>query len=138
VVTAVGFGTDISFNSNFEECFKFLRSTVDRCDNQHPECRMKTPSVWPRRVIDLGPHDDTDILKPRLYILNGEKVRYIALSHCWGQGKLSRQQKSVADRCRGIDLVDLPQNFRDAIKVARSLRIRYIWVDSLCIIQDDR
>jgi Heterokaryon incompatibility protein (HET) len=139
VVKAIGFGTDISINSDSAECSKFLSSIVDRCDSQHAECHAKTQSVLPHRVIDLGPHNDTDILKPRLYISNGEKARYIALSHCWGPGHTFKtEQKSFADRCRGIDLVDLPQNFRDAIKVARSLRVRYLWIDSLCIIQDDR
>jgi Heterokaryon incompatibility protein (HET) len=36
----------------------------------------------------------------------------------------------------GISLGDLPQTFRDAIEVARRLNIPYIWIDSLCIIQD--
>jgi Heterokaryon incompatibility protein (HET) len=37
-----------------------------------------------------------------------------------------------------ISIVDLPANFRDAIHIARKLCVRYIWIDSLCIIQDSR
>jgi hypothetical protein len=37
----------------------------------------------------------------------------------------------------GIPLVALPQTFLDAITVTRHLNIRFLWIDSLCIIQDD-
>ncbi|TDZ13932.1 hypothetical protein C8035_v003062 [Colletotrichum spinosum] len=66
---------------------------------------------------------------------------YVALSHCWGQladnesfclfrNNYFRLQESIIfDR--------LPRTFRDAIAVTRGLGIEYIWIDSLCIIQDD-
>jgi len=37
----------------------------------------------------------------------------------------------------GILLSDIPKTFQDAVKVARELNIAYLWIDSLCIIQDD-
>ncbi|KAL8910062.1 MAG: hypothetical protein Q9171_004616 [Xanthocarpia ochracea] len=39
--------------------------------------------------------------------------------------------------CTEIPLEDLPQTFRDAICVTRNLGYRYLWIDSLCIVQDD-
>lgn len=38
---------------------------------------------------------------------------------------------------RGIDLKDLPQTFQDAIQVVRGLKLRYLWIDALCIIQNE-
>jgi hypothetical protein len=35
-----------------------------------------------------------------------------------------------------IDLSDLPKTFRDAVEVARKLEVPYLWIDSLCIVQD--
>jgi hypothetical protein len=35
-----------------------------------------------------------------------------------------------------IDMAELPKTFRDAIIIARRLDVRYLWIDSLCIIQD--
>lgn len=35
-----------------------------------------------------------------------------------------------------IPLKDLPQTFRDAMELTRRLGYRYIWIDSLCIVQD--
>jgi hypothetical protein len=39
--------------------------------------------------------------------------------------------------CKAINLADLPLTFRDAISLTRRLGIQYIWIDSLCIIQED-
>lgn len=36
-----------------------------------------------------------------------------------------------------INWEDLPKTFQDAIVVVRSLGINYLWIDSLCIVQDD-
>lgn len=37
----------------------------------------------------------------------------------------------------GMPITELPQTFHDAIEVCRALNIRYLWIDSLCIIQND-
>jgi hypothetical protein len=34
-------------------------------------------------------------------------------------------------------LSELPRTFRDAVEVTRGLGYEYIWIDSLCIVQDD-
>ena len=34
-------------------------------------------------------------------------------------------------------MAKLPKTFRDAVSVTRALDVRYIWIDSLCIVQDD-
>jgi hypothetical protein len=36
----------------------------------------------------------------------------------------------------GIEMWKLPKNFREAVIVTRKLDVRYVWIDSLCIIQD--
>jgi hypothetical protein len=66
---------------------------------------------------------------------------YVALSHCWGPRRELHFGKTVADnylaRQTVIDSGDLPQNFQDAVDVARGLEVRYLWIDSICIIQHD-
>lgn len=60
-------------------------------------------------------------------------------SHCWGYGLfkiLTRDNLKSFQQCINLDET-LPQNFRDAIHLARALGIEYIWIDSLCIIQKD-
>jgi hypothetical protein len=71
-------------------------------------------------------------------------MEYIVLSHCWG--KLTEERKrefcttddNIKARLEGFSLSTLPKTFRDAVQVTRELGIRYIWIDSLCIIQWNR
>jgi hypothetical protein len=37
-----------------------------------------------------------------------------------------------------IDIAELPKTFQDAIEISRRLDIRFLWIDSLCIIQDSK
>ncbi len=65
------------------------------------------------------------------------RPRYATLSHCWGgieTGKLTSSE--YATYKQGVPISDLPKNFRDAIALTRALGIEYLWIDSLCIIQD--
>lgn len=39
---------------------------------------------------------------------------------------------------QGIDDTDFPPKYQDAITVARQLKVRYIWIDALCVIQQDK
>lgn len=45
---------------------------------------------------------------------------------------------NIEERIDGIDFEAMPRTFQDAVTVTRNLGLRYIWIDSLCIIQDDR
>jgi len=65
-------------------------------------------------------------------------IRYAALSHCWGGDVLLCLTTETCEPMKvDIDTTMLSKNFQDAISVTRALRIRYLWIDSLCIIQDD-
>ncbi|EMT71218.1 hypothetical protein FOC4_g10009716 [Fusarium odoratissimum] len=65
-------------------------------------------------------------------------LRYLALSHCWGGSTSLSTLTSNIDKFRSeIPHEQLPLNFQEAIKVTRALKISYLWIDSLCIIQDD-
>lgn len=69
---------------------------------------------------------------------NNADDRYVALSHCWGRGQnICTTQATLESHKRGIDIQSLPQTFKDAIAIVRSLGVRYLWIDSLCIIQGD-
>ena len=46
--------------------------------------------------------------------------------------------RNVEDRMRSISMNILPATFRDAVTITRNLGLRYIWIDSLCIIQDSK
>lgn len=69
---------------------------------------------------------------------SGVTGKYIALSHCWGGFKeCQTTTANLAERVKKIEYASLPQTFKDAVYCALKLDVRYLWIDSLCIIQDD-
>lgn len=125
--------------------FALLTSLVDHCNEEHScmdeQKHSDSPAGLPTRLIDVGRGEAEAI---RLVETRREPVftdRYIALSHCWGA--LSRAQRfctyrdNFAQRKAHIEYDELPQSFKDAVCVFRALGLRYLWIDSLCIVQDD-
>lgn len=70
---------------------------------------------------------------------NDHVISYCTLSHCWGDGKgmLKLENRTMKDLYAGKRKTALPLTFREAMDFALKLEIRYMWIDSLCIIQDD-
>jgi hypothetical protein len=65
-------------------------------------------------------------------------VKYAALSYCWGgpqDFQLNAQSEDALSA--GVSPSTLPKTLSDAIEVAHNLGIQWIWIDSLCIRQDD-
>jgi len=116
------------------KCWAIVQDWISTCVKFHTHCSPpNSNNRLPTRVIDVGES------RPRLVDGLAKIERYTALSHCWGQGHhpLSNTTSSTINDFRnGIDTTDLPATYRDAIEVTRRLEIRYIWIDSLCIIQD--
>ncbi|KAI1618872.1 heterokaryon incompatibility protein-domain-containing protein [Exophiala viscosa] len=100
--------------------------------------------VLPFRVLDLGlTHSYDPDTSIQLHITTeSERAGYVALSHRWGLK--SKQQmpsrttlSNLGQQRRGIEFNRLPRTFQDAVTVTRMLGFRYLWIDALCIIQDD-
>ncbi|KAH8686168.1 heterokaryon incompatibility protein-domain-containing protein [Ilyonectria robusta] len=108
---------------------------VAACD-KHDRCAQQDRTM-PTRVIDVG--DETTGNSVKLVETTvDDQERYIALSYCWGIGtkQYVTTEAIVAERKQGIDVSTLPKTFQDAIALSRQLGVRYIWIDSLCICQD--
>lgn len=70
---------------------------------------------------------------------NGERARYTTLSHRWGtEEPFALTQECMEQMTRDIPWASIPRTFQDAVKITRELGVDYVWIDSLCIIQDDR
>lgn len=125
-------------NFRDERCFDKIKQWLTVCTNTHegPRCRQSVETPLPRRLVAIK--NTADRLSLALELTNGETGRYIALSHCWG-GYTGCQTTTanIASRTSGIDYDSLPQTFKDAIYCALQFDVSYIWIDSLCIIQDD-
>ncbi|RSL61416.1 hypothetical protein CEP51_013637 [Fusarium floridanum] len=133
--------------------FDFLRQWLRICDEEHQclknhqeeedgddEPRAQPDNFLPERVLDVGVGRDSDTLRLKLSDL-GERGKYITLSHCWGRPSDEQKDSFCTYRCnldarrKSIDWNALPRTFQDAITVARELGVRYLWIDSMCIIQ---
>ncbi|KAK3304909.1 heterokaryon incompatibility protein-domain-containing protein [Chaetomium strumarium] len=112
------------------------------CSKFHAECRKlaeKVPRFTPDRLIEiLGGRHEKD-LRWRLVLREDiGDVPYLTLSHCWGTSLPLRLTKNnYSEFLRTSSCSRLPKTFQDALDVTLSLGFRYIWIDSLCIIQGD-
>ncbi len=107
---------------------------TQECVSSHPKCAYK-PGPLPKRVLHVG----TATSHSRLYVSQGEKAEYVTLSHCWGppESHPPKVLESTAESAiASLPLASLPKTFQDAILITRQLGIRYLWIDSLCILQD--
>jgi hypothetical protein len=113
-----------------------IRFWVRKCNAGH-NCQQKEPPVLPTRVLDVG--SPPTIESVRLWETNGAKGHYIALSHSWGGADiLTTKAHNLRAHKSAIPLKYLPQTFYDTVRIAYGLGIRYVWIDSLCIIQGDK
>lgn len=125
--------------------FARIRDWLNNCKHHHPMCQIamsgeklddkgETTSL-PTRVIDVG---DEPFSIPKLRTSNEEQGPYVALSYCWGTCEVVKTlSTNIESFHKALPLDRLPQTIKDAITVTRRLGFRYLWVDALCIIQDD-
>jgi Heterokaryon incompatibility protein (HET) len=123
-----------------QKCVTLLKSWISDCIETHQQCPRYVLANLPTRVLDLGAPGISG-LENRLKLhctTSQQKGAYVALSHCWGDKvPLTTTQSTFGERTRHIDFGQLPKSFQDAVRVTRKLEYRYLWIDSLCIIQDD-
>jgi hypothetical protein len=114
---------------------------LDTCRNNHVKCEAvdetRQPGYYPSRLLDVGTLE-SNILRLVMTEVEppAEGHRYATLSHCWGHASFVQLNAENIDSFNAkIPPECLPQSFTDAVMTCRSLRIRYLWIDSLCILQ---
>jgi hypothetical protein len=87
------------------------------------------------RLIEVG----MGAAMPRIIENPAPAGAYTALSYCWGNVQIPvTNRANLSDRECRLLWTSLPNVFRDAIILTRALGVKYIWIDAICIIQDDR
>lgn len=126
-----------------DEAFKRLSAWLEDCLSNHEDCRTAAANMtlfMPTRVLDLA-----QAIKDKAVMIATAQLPqpapYACLSYCWGS-ELDGVVRTVKTNLKenqttGIPLCKLPQTIQDAATVCAKLGIRYLWIDSLCIIQDD-
>ncbi|KAF2273588.1 HET-domain-containing protein [Westerdykella ornata] len=131
----IGGARQIAENGISSSCIELIQKWLATCNISHDKCVINNEaSLLPTRVIWVGNQYST----PRLHISkHDEKGLFVALSHCWGgSSPVLTTTATLPMRVDSIPLLSLPQTFQDAIQVTRALGIEYLWIDSLCIVQD--
>lgn len=119
-----------------------IREWLNICRSTHLSCQRLSSldeNQFPTRLVDVGYDGNTKwfLRTMREDIAPLTPRSYLTLSYRWGSGNnFTLLSTNVAQFHQGALICDLPQLFRDVIVVARTLHIRYIWIDALCIIQD--
>ncbi|RSL61509.1 hypothetical protein CEP51_013626 [Fusarium floridanum] len=117
------------------ESLDFVKSCLETCRTHHESCSSTESSVpWlPTRLIQV----EQDTLR---LVESAEATitdPFVSLSHCWGGADiLTLTTENIKALKEDIPFLELPETFQDAIQVVRTLGVKYIWIDSLCIIQN--
>ncbi|OCL02310.1 HET-domain-containing protein, partial [Glonium stellatum] len=129
----VGIAREVSTDSSSKECLDLISAWIKDCERNHPACRRPDAQPLPTRVIKVGSRNS----ELKLYTSKNESSRYISLSHCWGGVKsMTLTKDNLNSMAARIPFASLPKTFSDAINITRRLGVPYLWIDSLCIIQD--
>ncbi|ORY15302.1 heterokaryon incompatibility protein-domain-containing protein [Clohesyomyces aquaticus] len=114
---------------------------LHRCLSAHPHCCMpnagrSTPFV-PTRLLDVD-GGIVCLVETKEFDEQTRDRRYLALSHCWGKIPIiTTCRENFNHHLSEIPFANLSRTFQDAVTATRKLGFRYIWIDSLCIIQGD-
>lgn len=128
-------GRPVEDRADSSKAFGRSRKWLNECD-EHPTCKPPQ-TILPSRIIDVGTSED---YKVRLWepVPEGTIGNYVSLSYCWGNSQeFTTTRATMEARKAGITVSDMPTTYQDVVKLTRELGLRYLWVDSLCICQDE-
>ncbi len=131
---AFGHAAIVPQHLSLDRCITLLEDWLHECKTRHEYCLAALPKL-PKRLLYVA--EET----PRLVEIDGLAYsRYTTLSHCWGKERdmIKTTGANLRLRTIGIESGELPQIFKDAISVTKLIGCQWIWIDSLCIVQDDK
>ncbi|KXJ96262.1 heterokaryon incompatibility protein-domain-containing protein [Microdochium bolleyi] len=127
-----------STTTSSDESFAQASRWIEHCRLHHKVCNADKSMWFPTRLIYIGdgPNGNDDIRLIHTAV-HPPATPYATLSHRWGQAHVLQLLHANIDSFQqGIPASGLPRTFREALLATRKLGVQYIWIDSLCIIQD--
>lgn len=107
-----------------------------KSSSKHSACQeaYQVSTQFPARILYIAGRD----CEPFLIEGQGIQAPYCALSYCWGTSSgFCTTRANLTEHMRAIPMNLFPAVMQDAIFTARELGFQYIWIDAVCIIQDD-
>ncbi|KAI0966380.1 HET-domain-containing protein [Xylaria arbuscula] len=116
-----------------------IKSMLTWCLTSHPQCQQSRPRILPTRLLHITKDGEANF-HVQLVSTEGHTGEYAALSYCWGGPQLLQLTKDTVHKFlqQPIEWQNFPKGLVDAVKVTSSLDLEYLWVDALCIVQDDQ
>lgn len=116
--------------------FELLRRMIDNCTSEHGSaCGQKSKGLPDTMELVV-----VDVHKMCLVTVDGSEVDFITLSYVWGTDPMVKTTKETFGHFqnpRSLVEAGVSRVIQDAATVVQGLGKRYLWVDALCIIQDD-
>jgi hypothetical protein len=129
-------GDAVPRGTDFNSYVSTIRNWLESCTKHRCQPHVSSqPLQLPTRILDLHGSDGNTI--QLIETRSTEPAPYVALSYCWGNGSLPKTNKHTPLPQSHL-VTSLPPSFQDAIRLTRALGTRYLWIDSLCILQDSR
>lgn len=114
---------------------ELIKLWLSRCEKKHSLCSQRSEGPYPPGLILIDA--EKMCLVP---VVPGNPLPYIALSYVWGYISQPTLTKAVLETWTydgELKDVEVPQTIRDAVQLVKMIGYRYIWIDALCIVQDD-
>ncbi|KAI1374256.1 HET-domain-containing protein [Hypoxylon crocopeplum] len=139
-----------------QRTMQFVHDSLQVCKTSHVECRYMEDqskisneheiialSDLPTRLLQIVSDAQSvklvvtqDLTDAAQHSISDQG--YASLSYCWGGAQPLQLTRNTLEKLRrGIDIDELPQTLRDAVHTTVALGLSHIWIDALCILQDD-
>lgn len=111
---------------------------MQECVAFHPECQVFEKASSPSRLVQISKNSDGKLQVRLQEDVYSKSVSYAALSYTWGAHPFAKTTKQTLESWKlHLPWNQLPKSVHDAIAVTYELGLSYLWIDSLCIVQDD-
>jgi hypothetical protein len=135
-LSALPIFADISPVPGSDTLLSFISFNLQKCIQEHPTCGEEFAEL-PTRLVYVPPAWYNMRI---VTTVPSSKGKYVALSHCWGPNTVSRLKlttANISELSSKIDPACLSPLYKDSILLAQKMGVEYIWIDSLCIVQND-
>lgn len=125
------YGPTTDSDRGFRRAQQWLRQCLE-----HHSCKSSSTVRYPKRLIDVR-NDQVRLFECNRIGIPQEP--YVCLSHRWGgpeNKRLISTVRSVHSHMQEIPWDNLPKTFQDAVIICRRMSVSYLWIDSLCILQE--
>ncbi|KAI0486828.1 heterokaryon incompatibility protein-domain-containing protein [Xylaria cf. heliscus] len=125
------------------ETANLWRHWFTTCLTTHSDCRVIEHSLRPfvpKRLIQIlqDDHGESSLWRLVCHPVN-DAIQYLTLSHCWGSYQpIYLDNKTIHEFTNPTSVSKLPKTYQHALTVTHELGFQYIWIDSLCILQDEK